>query len=171
MTLNFSLLRPEFAWIAQQLIAALEDQGYDVNPYYGIRTLDQQAKLYRRSRSTDTIRQICNDLRGKGCHYLASVIERVGPQKTGPWATNALPGESYHCFGLAMDCLLTKDGRAGVDADYKVFADTARVLGLKAGYYFSHPDMGHVQLGKENRPFGYTIKQINDYFEVKDSDT
>ncbi len=169
MILDFTLLDPSFEPLAQVLITEMEQKGYDCNPYFGIRTLQDQAKLYRQSRSTPMINAQIQLLRDQGCDYLANVLQSVGPQPTRPWATNALPGQSYHQFGLAMDCLLSLDGVSGTDDDYKIYADTAQSLGLTAGYYFKSVDMGHVQLGSASKPFGYTTKQINDHFVSKDA--
>lgn len=165
--LDFSRLHPTFALLANQVVKTMEDKGYEVQPYYGFRSLEEQAKLYRQSRPTTMILQKIEELRDKKCEYLAAILEKVGPQKTGPWATNALPGQSYHQFGLAMDCLLFKKGKPGVDKDYKIYADLSKVLGMTAGYYFHDVDMGHVQLGSTSVPYGYSIKECNDYFEKR----
>jgi peptidoglycan L-alanyl-D-glutamate endopeptidase CwlK len=160
MALDFTLLDPTFCPLAEQLIQTMKDKGYEINPYYGLRTLEEQAKFYRRSRPTHVVNIAIQNLRDQGCDYLADIMTSVGPQPYGPWATDALPGESYHEWGLAMDCLLTP----GAASDYEIYAETARDLGLTAGYYFHDCDMGHVQLGSTNLPLGYNLKQINDYF-------
>ena len=160
MTLDYSLLDPTFLPLAQQLVQAMTAKGYTVNPYYGIRTLAQSAALWRQSRSTAVVNAQIQAYNDAGCTFLANVMQNVGPS-SGPWASNALPGQSYHNYGLAMDCLLTPDA----ESDYKVYADTAQSLGLTAGYYFSDQDMGHVQLGSSDIPFNYTMQQINDHFQ------
>ena len=161
--LDLSKLDPLFSKKLVSLTQLMADKGYDINPYYGLRTLDAQAKLWRQSRSTNIVNDKILELRGQKCDFLADILKNVGPQPSGPWATNALPGQSYHMFGLAADCLI----KPGTDVDYKVYADTAVSLGLTAGYYFKSVDMGHVQLGSSNIPFNYTLKQLNDYFRDK----
>lgn len=166
MTLDFSLLDPKFSSLAQQLVQDMTDKGYGMIPYYGLRTLEAQAKLYRQSRSTALIATAIKMLKDNECDYLANIMESVGPQPRGPWSTNALPGESYHNWGLAMDCLIADDR----SDDYKIYANHALELGLTAGYYFRSVDMGHVQLGSSSLPHGYNIKQINDHFVTISTD-
>lgn len=159
--IDFTLLDPAFASKAQQLVQEMKDDGYDIYPYYGLRTVQEQAKLWRQSRSSAVINKQINLFRENGCDFLADVLNDVGAQN-GAWATNALPGYSWHNWSQAMDCLITD----GTHADYGVYADTARDLGLTAGYYFSHYDGVHVQLSEYEIPHLYTMKEINDHFSV-----
>jgi len=101
---------------------------------------------------------------GAGCDFLGDTLQNAGPQK-GKWATNALPGYSWHNWGYAVDCFVVKDGafvQRGDDPLYELYASEAISLGLTAGYYFSHQDSGHVQMYSEEVPEKYTSQEIND---------
>jgi peptidoglycan L-alanyl-D-glutamate endopeptidase CwlK len=162
MTFDFSLIDPTFSALLQQLIGNMNVLGHEVKPYYGLRTLTSQAKLYRQSRSTADILAIINQLNDQDCNYIADILISVGQQPTKPWATNALPGESYHMWGLAADMFVDGDQMGGYV--YDILASEALKLGLTPGRNFTHPDSGHIQLGATSLPYGLTRKQINDHF-------
>lgn len=89
----------------------------------GLRTVEDQDKLYAQGRTTD-----------------------------GKIVTNAKGGQSYHNFGIAIDWALDKDTtREGLQPDwnadaYKTVADEAIKLGLEPGLYWKFKDAPHVQL-------------------------
>ncbi len=76
-----------------------------------------------------------------------------------------MPGQSYHEFGLAVDMYVDDDKEGG--PVYDILAVESISVGLTPGRNFKHPDSGHIQLGSTPTPYGYNIKQINDYFEKK----
>ena len=83
-------------------------------------------------------------LRRNGADYLADILEMVGPQH-GLWATNALPGQSWHQHGLAVDCYWEVDSRAewsGTAEGYQVYSKLAEEMGLVSLY---PKDSVHVQ--------------------------
>jgi hypothetical protein len=64
--------------------------------------------------------------------------------------THAPPGNSYHEFGLAVDCcprsLLAVPGWQPESPLWKVIADLARDLDLVSGSCWMHKDLPHLQL-------------------------
>lgn len=104
MTLDPKLHRTDrLAGLAQHFTArvttALEAcaaRGVVLRITYGARSPHAQARLWRRSRTADEVRGGIASLRARGAPWLASVLEDVGPQPEGLWATNALPGLSWH---------------------------------------------------------------------------
>ena len=155
MSRDLDLLVPEFKSIVLDVIASCQPFGVKMVPFFTERSTYEQAKLWRQGRSGAEIRQTIAWLREKGAHFIAHCIESVGPQKGDKIVTRALPGESWHQYGLAVDCYLSIGGKAIWDSShpgYKVYADAARRFGLTAGLYFSFKDAPHIQMPKDGSP-------------------
>ena len=90
--------------VAEVLILAAE-RGARMVPYMGTRNAEVQARLWRQSRSTQKISYQLSVLRKSSASKTAQVLDDVGSQFS-RWATNALPGQSAHQYGLALDCFL-----------------------------------------------------------------
>lgn len=164
MTNHLDGLDPGFVTTVQAVLADLGTQGFDFRPISGLRTPQEQAKLYRQSRSSDQVAQAIQHLKDSGAPWLASVLDDVGAQKNGPWATNALPGAGWHQWGEAVDCGLFVNGAYIGDSPlYKsTFAATAVAHGLTAGANWNHPDDDHIQLRQEGAATDvYTWPQID----------
>lgn len=84
--------------------ACIEAAGFDLLIYCTLRPLEEQARLYRQSRSRHEIERKINTLRNMGFEVLAEIIEKVGPCY-GEHVTNAAPGESWHNYGMAFDAV------------------------------------------------------------------
>jgi len=165
--IDFTKLDPQFNEKLQQLIVNMEALGHKVSCASGWRSLEEQAKLYRRSRSLLEIEKYMNDLATKGAPYVASIIEKVGPQSNGPWATNTVIW-SQHLMGWAVDCLIDSKPD-GDNIVYKVLNDEAKKLGLITGLNFSTPDPGHIQFSateldhlKTYPEMDFILKEINE---------
>jgi hypothetical protein len=129
-------------------------------PSQTVRTPEQQAKLWRQSRSLVEINQAIATLRNSGASYLAEVLDSVGPQH-GDEVTKVLPGNSWHQWGEALDCFWEVNGAAvwsttkkvnGLNG-YQVYAAEAKALGLTAGLLWTtFKDAPHVQLRADDNP-------------------
>ena len=134
MSRSLDVLQPEFREKLEQAISLSKDAGYMMVPYETQRDVWDQAKYWRRSRNRSQINAMCHKLRSQNAPFLASVIEEVGPQ-TGRWATNAIPGLSWHQWGLAADLYWDSNGDApgGIEwskmEGYAAFAKIARDTG------------------------------------------
>ena len=140
-----ALLEPGFRGDVEALLDDLAGQGYEFRLTTTLRTVWQQARLWRQSRTRAEIQRRVIELHEAGAGYLADVIEGVGPQN-GPQVTRAIPGLSWHQHGLAADAVLIVDGAAVWDAGhagYRTYASTAARLGLTPGRGFG--DAPHVQ--------------------------
>lgn len=146
----------------EQLLANCRTRGYEMRPYFTLRTPEEQARLWRQSRTGQEIETKIRELEDAGARYLAGVIRSVGSQN-GPKVTNALPGLSWHQWGEAVDCFWSVDGAAEWSArrkvdglnGYAVYADEAEVLDLTAGgHWRSFKDWPHVQLRSDGSPSG-----------------
>jgi len=159
-------LNPEFRQPLIRSMKAAELIDIHMVPYETERHVWRQAKLWRQSRTTSKIREMQNFLRVQGAGYLADVIESVGPQK-GQWATNAIPGMSWHQWGLAADLYWDKNGDepGGVEwmdlTGYRLFAEITKIHGLTSGYFWKSRDAVHIQMPKDGTP-KMTIQNISD---------
>lgn len=145
---DLSWLVPEFKDKVVVLLEACQQRGYELVPFYTLRGPVGQAKLWRQSRSTLEIQRAVKNLR-RDAPTLVRVIEGVGPQY-GRWATNALPGQSWHQWGEAIDCfVLNTMGQAvwsSQHSGYRVYAEEAKRIGLTPGHFWKNKDSVHVQL-------------------------
>ena len=160
--INFDLLDPMFSSLLTRMITSMENLGHTVNPYYGIRTLKEQAKIWRRSRTTAEVVALCDQLKSAGANYSLSVLQGVGPQPMGPWGTDTYM-YSYHLLGRACDMFVDGD-EAGGDV-YDILAVEAIRVGLTPGRNFGHKDSGHVQLGRNELSKTYTLIEMDKILE------
>ena len=153
MARDVSLLWDPFEAKVWALLARCEALGHPMRPYFTRRDPWEQARLWRQSRTRARITRAADMLTRAHAPWLAQVLWAVGPQ-SGAWATNALPGQSWHQHSRAVDCaaLVDLDGDGDLDfqwdADaeaYRVYAEEARALGLTAGYDWRSRDAVHVQ--------------------------
>ena len=139
---------PEFRDVMFQVVANLELAGFGFECTSGTRSLAEQKVLWAQGRT-----KLYDD---KGNRL--------------PIITNALPGKSYHNFGLAMDFVrdidLVKTGvqPSWVKDDFKPLADESRTQGLVPGYYWTGKliDAPHVQydLSKSGLKLSDLIKAV-----------
>ena len=171
-------LQPEFLNLVNTLLTNCKSKyNLTMTPIQGLRTIQDQAKLWRQGRSGTMVASQIQKLQNSGAPYLASVLNGVGPQPGDLVVTNAIPGYSWHNWGYALDCYVSQNGHlifeqddplmATIgDAGYKTYADEAQSIGLRAGYYFTGrlQDRPHVQMFNQEVPVKYTLKQVNDHF-------
>ncbi len=148
MSRDINLLTLEFRIKVVAVIKTCLTKGFVMTPYFTLRTPQEQGMLWCQSRSEEQISQAAYTLIKAGAPFLASCIDTqyAGNKK---WATNALPGNSWHQWGQAVDCFLNENGVANWNSDdirYKHYADVATQLGLTSGRYWLKPDPDHIQL-------------------------
>jgi peptidoglycan L-alanyl-D-glutamate endopeptidase CwlK len=112
----------------------------------------------------DPLLEVLARCRAKGANYYLSLGFRSasaqaklwaqGRTQPGPVVTNAGPFESWHCYGLAADCVRDADmvkvglQPAWASAGYDLLRDECAKLGLQAGLTRANGsrwDEGHVQ--------------------------
>lgn len=153
MSRNIDDLRREFRGQARAVIGNTKDAGFQMVPYFTLRTPWEQAILWRMTRGSAEISNMLIDLRGKEAFYIGNVIEAVGPQYPGPGitghVTHAVPGQSWHNWGEGLDCYLKIKGEVIWDNDhegYAAYGTAAEDLGLTWGGMWNRPnDPGHIQ--------------------------
>lgn len=96
---------------AREVIRICKEKGVGILIYCTLRDLEEQAKLYRQSRSFSEIQEKEKQLRQRGFDFLADILLSVGPC-SGPHVTNAGPGESFHNYAEAFDGVPLVNGKA-----------------------------------------------------------
>jgi peptidoglycan LD-endopeptidase CwlK len=130
---DVALLEDSFRIPYAEAVRILSERGIDMRPYCTIRTPWEQAIAWRQSRSTARIVDRIRMLRDLGAPWLADVLESVGPHN-GPPITGALPGESWHQWGLAADWYWHYEGDAIWDADDFRMVEGRRVNGYREAF-------------------------------------
>lgn len=165
MPADLNLLVPEFRSRVISTLSACARVGFVLVPFFTLRDTLTQAKLWRQSRTADEVRRAVGRLRRDGAPWLAGVLDGAGPQH-GRWATNALPGQSWHQWGEAVDCFVKGENGhaiwAATHPGYAAYATAAREKGLTAGFDWVRKDAVHVQLRAESVRDVKTWAEIND---------
>jgi peptidoglycan LD-endopeptidase CwlK len=147
-------LVPELKEKAEQLVANCKKLHVDILIYCTLRDLEDQARLYRQSRSSQDIRNKVDQLKREGFGFLGDVITKVGPQfgKLGQHVTNAVPGQSWHNLKEAFDAVPIINGKAEWKTSHphwKIYGQEVMKLGLDwGGSWKSFKDYPHCQLRK-----------------------
>ncbi|SHG98687.1 D-alanyl-D-alanine carboxypeptidase [Kaistia soli DSM 19436] len=171
MAAELSLLNPGFGALCKTLLETCSQHGAEMRPNEGVRDPWQQARYWRQSRSKEEITAAIARLNNSGANYIAEILDEVGAQHGDP-VTNALPGASWHQWGLALDCFWLVGGVAewstsrtvnGING-YRLYADQAEQLDLTAGgRWRSIKDWPHVQAKGPVSPLNkFTWAEIND---------
>lgn len=163
MPANLDSLVPEFKEKVLKVISDCTAAGLEMRPIVSIRTPQEQAKLWRQSRSSEEIAEKIKELESYGAPFLADCIKQAGPQN-GPQVTKVGPGYSWHQWGEAVDCVWIKLGKAEWnDLDgYKKYASIARNNGLTAGaFWISFKDYPHIQFRKDEIRQLFSPSQID----------
>lgn len=177
MSRDLNDLVVDFRQDVVRLITACEREGIIMRPYFTLRSPWAQARLWRQSRSIEEINRMAEMLREDGAAYLADVLISVGPQFGDP-VTDALPGQSWHQWGEAVDCFWLVDGRAewsdrreieGKNG-YRVYTEQAELHGLTAGGRWSRlKDWPHVQKSRFSSPLsaGHSWSEISSEMQTR----
>lgn len=132
--IDVSQLHPSFVLLLDEMITNTTARGISYYATCGMRSFDEQAKLYAYGR-TDPSRGI---------------------------VTKAQPGYSAHQYGFAVDFTADGDpGKAGLQPswdikNYRILAEEAQKLGLEAAYYWQNFKEGpHIQLPLKSKGIGW----------------
>jgi peptidoglycan L-alanyl-D-glutamate endopeptidase CwlK len=127
-TRDLLALDPKFRILASRFLYDCERQGVKVSIYCTLRTLDEQAIEY--------------------------VKGRTAPGKV---VTDARPGQSWHNYGLAFDCVPIVNGKAAWEDEelWNKIGEIGEAIGLEWGGRFKKRDCPHFQFTA-----GKTIEQM-----------
>ena len=163
MSRDLNDLEVDFKDQVEQLLANCRTRGYEMRHYFTLRTPEEQARLWRQSRTGHEIEAKIQELEDAGARYLAGVIRGVGPQNRAK-VTDAPPGLSWNQWGEAVDYhVVGQDGRPDGLTGFAVYADEAEALDLTAGgHWRSFKDWPHVQLRSDGSPSGnFSLAEID----------
>jgi hypothetical protein len=148
---RLATLCPEDAATVSRVLAACAARGVVLRVTYAARSPQEQGRLWRQSRSASEVAAKIAALKAAGAPFLAACIEGAGPS-SGPWATNALPGQSWHQWcgtspGLyAIDVAWIVGGAVswdvGAGSGYRVWREEATAAGMHRG---PEADWAHMQ--------------------------
>lgn len=138
---------------ANALVRRLDDFGIDFLIYCTYRSPEEQARLYRQSRTTSEIYTKINRLKSRGFPFLAQILIDVGPQggELGKHVTWAGPGESWHQYGEALDGVAVVKGKCAWSVkkwkrEWDLYGHVAAELGLNWGGNWKNEDYPHCQM-------------------------
>lgn len=140
---------------ANKIIAYCKARGVDILIYCTLRSLQEQAQLFRQGRSSDLIQNKINSLVRQGYKELADIIVAVGPQSGSSIVTYAGPGESWHNFAEAFDAVPLVGGKAiwKNGPEYKIYGEAVRSVGMQwAGDWKGFSELPHAQLRSGANP-------------------
>ena len=142
---------------ARRVLEVLDGVGVDLLIYCTLRPLEEQARLYRQSRSWASIRDKILKLKNRGFDYLADILDEVGPC-SGPHVTNAGPGESWHNYAEAWDAVPLIGGKPAwnyfnAKEQWDAYGECVRQVGMVwAGEWTSFREYPHAQLRAGSNP-------------------
>jgi len=151
-------LVPELEVKAKTIKQECANNGVDLLIYCTLRTLEEQARLYRQSRTTATVKVEVDRLNNKGFDFLADVLWNVGPVpgKLGKHVTHVSPGSSWHNFGMAFDAAPLVSGDCMWNtrhSHWNIYGEIASSKGLIwGGRWTTFKDYPHVQLNNKKNP-------------------
>lgn len=159
-------LVPEVQAMAKEHILRCADAGFELLIYCTLRDEQEQARLYRQSRTKEQVQKKMDQLTAKGFPALAKILKDVGPQKTAPKVTNAGPGESFHQYNRAYDCVPVVQGKPiwGTGGEGAALWEKVGKLGKKCGLEWA----GDWTTFREFPHFQFTDgKDISDFMQER----
>lgn len=109
---NIEDLQPQIQERVRRFEQRCTEEGLEILIYCTLRTSEDQAKLYWQGRNLDQVTKKADELRNEYQRPdLADLLLQVGVQP-GKKVTNAGPGQSMHNYGLAIDGVPMRNGKA-----------------------------------------------------------
>lgn len=154
---KLSDLTPEVRRKASRVKRMCKEAGFDLLIYCTLRTLEEQARLFRQSRTWEEITSKIAKFDARGLHFLSKIIMDVGPCY-GRHTTNAAPGESWHSYGKAWDAVPVIGGKLAwvyghSITEWDIYGKYIREVGMSwAGNWSRFIEYPHAQLGEGSNP-------------------
>ena len=152
---DIEVLEPEAREAAHAMLDLAHEADVDLLIYCTTRTLQEQARLYRRGRTGAAIELKARELDEEwGRPDLAFILLDVGPQMDEMVVTYAGPGQSLHNYGLAFDAVPMRDGKPiwGTSTDddrqaWMTYGALGQQVGLEwAGTWMRFQEYPHMQV-------------------------
>lgn len=152
LIINFNIKLFELQRICAQ-------QDLDIQIYCVLRSCEEQAKVFRETRSKQEIKQKMQSYKDRDLEFLSDVLDSVGPQHSpagSPHKTKAGPGESWHQYLLAADSVPISNGKAiwhDQAPEWEIYGAVANYLDLHwGGDWEGFKDLPHVQAVHTSNP-------------------
>jgi len=168
---------PSFAFKVTLLLRSCESKGVDFLLTEGLRDPYKQANLWKNGRSDIDIAEKIEFLRIQNASFIANCLLKIDDLTSiNDTSTNALPGESWHQFGLAVDCAwligdkLCWDNKFlfnGING-YEILANEAERLNICSGHSWTTlKDSCHLQANFATPSQMFSWKEINNTMEKR----
>jgi len=164
---DLKVLDKDFKEKFENVLKEVKDKGHVLVPYSTRRNIYTQARLWRQSRKGKEVKRKIQYLKDSKCFYLSEVLDLVGPQH-GRWATNAIPGFSWHQHDQAVDCFVLEEGKAIWDRNHKgyfLYYQACLNNKIYSGYVFE--DCVHCQNKAGSVGSYYNLLEIDDMMNKK----
>ncbi|MCK5612978.1 M15 family metallopeptidase [Candidatus Pacearchaeota archaeon] len=154
---NIEDLAPDVQVAANLIVGGCANEDVDIMIYGTLRPLEEQAILYRQSRSWEQIKRKIEKFRNRGLDFLADILENAGPCH-GPKRTNAAPGESWHNYAEAFDAVPMVGGKPAwkyKDAPFEwaMYGEMIKEAGLNwSGDWKRFKEIAHAQKRHGSNP-------------------
>lgn len=137
--------------------------GVPILLYCTLRSCEDQAKLWRQSRTRQQVEEKAAKFKARGLTFLADILIGVGSQKgdLGKHVTMACCGESWHNYKEAFDCVPLVGGKPDWDwqrekgdmEEWLIYGKAVRKAGLVwAGDWTTFKEFPHAQLRQGSNP-------------------
>jgi peptidoglycan L-alanyl-D-glutamate endopeptidase CwlK len=144
-------LVPEVQEMAREHVLRCADAKIELLIYCTLRDAGEQARLYRQGRTPDQVQVKIDQLRSQGFPQLAQLLADAEGQ-TGAKVTFAGPGESFHQYAMAYDCVPMVKGKpvwstgGESGAIWRTVGDLGKASGLEwAGDWTRFREFPHFQ--------------------------
>lgn len=154
---NIKDLAPDVQVAANLIVGGCANEDVDIMIYCTLRTLEEQARLYRQSRSWVEIKHKIEKFRARGLGFLADILQHTGPCH-GPHVTNAAPGESWHGYAEAFDAVPMIGGKPAWNYDdapfeWSMYGKWIEETGLNwSGNWKTFKEIAHAQKRHGSNP-------------------
>jgi peptidoglycan L-alanyl-D-glutamate endopeptidase CwlK len=127
-------LVPEVQERAREHVLRCADAKIELLIYCTLRDVFEQGRLFRQGRTAEQIKEKSAQLRGQGFPQLAKVLDEAKGDK-GAKVTFAGPGESFHQYAMAYDCVPLVKGKPvwGTGGEGAALWQKVGALGTAAG--------------------------------------
>jgi peptidoglycan L-alanyl-D-glutamate endopeptidase CwlK len=160
-------LVPELQEKAFKVIEECKKQGVDLLIYCTFRSFEEQAFLYKKTRSEEEVRIRYPYLKSLNLDFIIEILEKVKvPFVTiaSRHVTYALPGQSWHNYGKAFDAVPIYNGKPlwrTNNVEWQIYGKIATKNSLEwGGNWKRFCEYPHVQLPAKYNPYRILPKEV-----------
>lgn len=154
---NIEDLIPDVQIAANLIVGGCANEDVDIMIYCTLRPLEEQARLYRQSRTLVEIKHKIDKFRDRGLGFLADILQYAGPWN-GPHVTNAAPGESWHNYAEGFDAVPMVGGKPvwkyeDAPFEWAMYGELVKAAGLNwSGDWKRFKEIAHAQKRHGSNP-------------------